>query len=102
MRRALLGTLEGDRVRCGLCPHACLIAEGGRGWCGARGVEDGELRALTYGLVSSIAVDPIEKKPVFDYWSRRSTCSRWGASAAPCGVATVRTGRSFEAPRSMT
>lgn len=68
MHEALLGTAEGDRIRCGLCPHACLIAEGARGWCGARGVEDGELHALTYGLVSSIAVDPIEKKPVFHYF----------------------------------
>jgi pyruvate formate lyase activating enzyme len=67
MHDALLGTAEGDRVRCGLCPHLCLIAEGDRGWCGARGVEGGKLRAYTYGLVSSIAVDPIEKKPVFHY-----------------------------------
>ena len=64
---ALLGTAEGDKVRCGLCPHDCLIAEGTTGWCGARGVVDGRLRALTYGLVSSIANDPIEKKPVFHY-----------------------------------
>jgi len=67
MHDALLGVAEGDRIRCGLCPHRCLIAEGDRGWCGARGVVDGVLRALTYGLVSSIAVDPIEKKPVFHY-----------------------------------
>ncbi len=67
MHDALLGTAEGDRIRCGLCPHACLIAESGRGVCGARGVVDGRLRALTYGLVSSAAVDPIEKKPVFHY-----------------------------------
>jgi pyruvate formate lyase activating enzyme len=67
MHDALLGEAEGDRIRCHLCPHACLIGEGARGWCGARGVEGGKLRALTYGLVSSIAVDPIEKKPVFHY-----------------------------------
>lgn len=67
MHDALLGSTEDGRIRCGLCPHACLIAEGDRGWCGARGVVDGELRALTYGLVSSTAVDPIEKKPVFHY-----------------------------------
>jgi pyruvate formate lyase activating enzyme len=67
MHDALLATPEGDRVRCGLCPHACLIAEGARGVCGARGVVDGRLRALTYGLVSSIAPDPIEKKPVFHF-----------------------------------
>jgi pyruvate formate lyase activating enzyme len=64
---ALLGTAEGDRIRCGLCPHVCLIAEGAHGICGARGVVSGTLRALTYGLVSSAAVDPIEKKPVFHY-----------------------------------
>ena len=67
MHDALLGVAEGDRIRCGLCPHRCLIAEGDRGWCGARGVVEGQLRALTYGLVSSIAVDPIEKKPVFHF-----------------------------------
>jgi pyruvate formate lyase activating enzyme len=64
---ALLATPEGDRIRCGLCPNDCLIAEGGRGICGARGVVDGALRALTYGLVSSVAADPIEKKPVFHF-----------------------------------
>lgn len=67
MHEALLGEAEGERVRCGLCPHNCLIAEGKTGVCGARGVVDGRLRALTYGLVSSIALDPIEKKPVFHY-----------------------------------
>ncbi len=67
MHDALLGTAEGDRIRCGLCPHNCLIAEGARGWCGARGVEVGMLKAYTYGLVSSMAIDPIEKKPVFHY-----------------------------------
>jgi len=64
---ALLATAQGDRIRCGLCPNDCLIAEGARGICGARGVVGGTLRALTYGLVSSIAADPIEKKPVFHY-----------------------------------
>lgn len=67
MHDALLWELEGERVRCRLCPNACLIAEGARGVCGARGVIDGTLRALTYGLVSSVAADPIEKKPVF-HW----------------------------------
>ena len=67
MHDALLGTSEGDRVRCGLCPHSCLIAEGASGVCGARGVVGGRLRALTYGLISSAAPDPIEKKPVFHY-----------------------------------
>lgn len=68
MHDALLATPRDDgRVHCGLCPNDCTIAEGGRGVCGARGVIGGTLRALTYGLVSSIAVDPIEKKPVYHF-----------------------------------
>ncbi len=66
-REALLWRTEGDRVRCLLCPNACVISEGRRGVCGARGVVDGHLKALTYGLVSSLAADPIEKKPVFHF-----------------------------------
>jgi pyruvate formate lyase activating enzyme len=64
---ALLGTVEGDKIRCNLCPHLCLSAEGARGFCGARGVVDHKLRLLTYGVVSSVALDPIEKKPVFHF-----------------------------------
>lgn len=67
MHDALLGTMEGERVRCHLCPHLCLIAEGQRGYCGARGVVDHQLKLLTYGVVSSAALDPIEKKPVFHF-----------------------------------
>ena len=59
---------DGERVRCLLCPHACRIAEGNVGVCGVRRNEGGALVALTYGRVSSIAVDPIEKKPVFHYF----------------------------------
>lgn len=67
MHEALLQAREGDRIRCGLCPHNCLIREGGRGVCGARGVIGGSLQALTYGLVSSVAADPIEKKPLYHF-----------------------------------
>lgn len=67
MHEALLATQSGDRIHCGLCPHSCRIAEGKSGVCGVRGVRDGKLRALTYGMVSSIANDPIEKKPVYHF-----------------------------------
>jgi len=59
---------DSGRVRCGLCPWRCSIAEGHVGVCGVRRNVDGTLVALTYGLVSSVAVDPIEKKPVFHYF----------------------------------
>lgn len=68
MHEALLWRVEDGRVHCHLCPHSCRIAEGHRGVCGVRENHGGRLIALTYGEVSSIAVDPIEKKPVFHYF----------------------------------
>jgi len=65
--RADLWHAEGDVIRCELCPHACRIKAGAVGVCGVRRNEEGVLVALTYGRVSSAAVDPIEKKPVFHY-----------------------------------
>lgn len=67
-RVASLWKTEGDRAHCLLCPHSCRIPEGGVGVCGVRGNRGGRLMALTYGRISSIAVDPIEKKPVFHYF----------------------------------
>jgi len=56
---------EGGKVRCQLCPHHCLIAPGSVGICGVRRNDDGHLAALTYGVVSSLHVDPMEKKPFY-------------------------------------
>jgi pyruvate formate lyase activating enzyme len=58
---------EDGAVRCELCPHACLIKDGHTGVCGVRRNDEGVLFALTYGRVSSVAADPVEKKPVFHY-----------------------------------
>lgn len=54
-------------ARCELCHHACLIAAGKSGWCGARLFDGQELRSPWLGLFSSIAVDPMEKKPLY-HW----------------------------------
>lgn len=64
---ALLWESEGERLHCLLCPNDCRIVPGGVGICGVRENDKGRLIALTYGLVSSAAVDPIEKKPVFHF-----------------------------------
>jgi len=63
----MLWESDGERVHCLLCPHDCHIAVGKRGVCQVRENRDGRLIPLTYGVVSSLAVDPIEKKPVFHY-----------------------------------
>ena len=67
MHQAMLWEPEADRIRCGVCPHRCLITEGHVGICGVRENRDGTLWALTYARVSSACADPIEKKPVFHY-----------------------------------
>ncbi|MEW6719569.1 MAG: AmmeMemoRadiSam system radical SAM enzyme [Thermodesulfobacteriota bacterium] len=58
---------EEDAVRCGLCPHRCRIARGKAGICGVRENRGGTLYAATYGKVAAIAMDPIEKKPLFHF-----------------------------------
>lgn len=67
--------LEGDRVRCSLCPHRCLIRSGRRGICGVRENRGGVLYALNYGRVSSWAFDPIEKKPLYHFYPGSSIFS---------------------------
>ncbi|MCL2499852.1 MAG: AmmeMemoRadiSam system radical SAM enzyme [Defluviitaleaceae bacterium] len=54
-------------TRCPICPHACAIPEGGTGYCGIRTNKGGRIRSETYGIVSGIALDPIEKKPLRRY-----------------------------------
>lgn len=65
MKEAMLYEKLGDgRVRCGVCPHHCIIAEGKRGICAVRENRGGTLYALNYGKAVAVAVDPIEKKPL--------------------------------------
>lgn len=53
------------RLRCGLCPHRCQLREGQTGFCGVRSVAGGQLQTRAYGGYAGLAVDPIEKKPLF-------------------------------------
>ncbi len=66
-REALYWSTEEDRVRCRLCPHRCLIADGKAGICTVRENQGGRLVPLTYGRISSIHLDPIEKKPLYHF-----------------------------------
>jgi pyruvate formate lyase activating enzyme len=62
---ALFGERADLGVKCGLCPFRCFLPEGTRGKCRVRGNWNGRLVTLVYGQPVSLAVDPIEKKPVF-------------------------------------
>ncbi|PKM63501.1 MAG: AmmeMemoRadiSam system radical SAM enzyme [Firmicutes bacterium HGW-Firmicutes-20] len=50
-------------IECDLCFHRCKLEEGQTGFCRARRNVDGKIISLNYGRVTSIALDPIEKKP---------------------------------------
>lgn len=60
--------LADKKVRCYLCPHNCYIAPGQLGICRVRKNIDGKLYSLNYGKLSSIAMDPIEKKPLYHFY----------------------------------
>jgi len=62
------GTDRSGKLRCGLCPHNCLIADGKSGTCGVRSNRGGTLYTLIYGEVSAVAMDPIEKKPLYHFF----------------------------------
>ncbi len=49
---------------CGICPHRCRLEEGQVGFCGARVCRNGAIVDDNYGWLTSIALDPIEKKPL--------------------------------------
>jgi len=57
-------TLADGRVECTVCPRACRLREGQRGFCFVRRCEGGEVVLTTYGRSSGFCVDPIEKKPL--------------------------------------
>lgn len=52
------------RARCDVCPHGCELKDGQLGFCRARRCENGVVRDESYGRVTSLALDPIEKKPL--------------------------------------
>ncbi|MDR2477695.1 MAG: AmmeMemoRadiSam system radical SAM enzyme [Treponema sp.] len=58
---------EGGLVRCGLCPRRCAIPSGDFGVCGVRGNKNGRGIIPFYGFTSALAVDPIEKKPLYHF-----------------------------------
>ncbi len=60
--------INNKMVNCNLCSHRCRkIAESKRGICGVRENRKGKLYSLVYNKVIARSVDPIEKKPLFQF-----------------------------------
>lgn len=68
MKECLLyETKDNHLVRCKACSHFCIINEGKRGICGVRKNIKGKLYSLVYGKAIGLAIDPVEKKPLFHF-----------------------------------
>lgn len=76
MKEALLyKQIKDNFVQCRLCSHFCMIKTGKKGKCGVRVNKDGKLYSLVYGKPVSLAVDPIEKKPLYHFLQKTKTYS---------------------------
>ena len=60
--------IDMDKKICEICPHHCRLAVGEVGRCRARINDGGKVTALNYGAITSIALDPIEKKPLYRFF----------------------------------
>ena len=67
MEAAFYESMDENRVRCNLCHHQCKIKESKRGICGVRENRGGKLYSLVYGKIIAEHIDPIEKKPLFNF-----------------------------------
>lgn len=52
------------KIKCRVCPNYCNLSEGQIGVCRARSNKDGNMVPINYGHITSLALDPIEKKPL--------------------------------------
>ena len=67
--------LPDGRVQCDLCPRDCRLHEGQRGMCFVRKMEGGRMVLTTYGRSSGFCVDPVEKKPLNQFYPGTSILS---------------------------
>jgi len=104
MKEAAYYEKRGDgKVHCHLCPHQCVIADGKTGLCRVRRNQGGTLYSEIYEQVTSIAMDPIEKKPLYHFHPGTSIlsigtrgcnfacpfCQNWGISQADASTSAL-------------
>lgn len=67
--------LNDDRVQCTVCPRNCILKNGQEGFCHVRKNENGEIILTTYGYNTGLSIDPIEKKPLYQFYPKSSVLS---------------------------
>ncbi len=102
---------ESGKIECRLCPAHCKLGEGKYGICGSRFVQDGALMTDNYGELVTLAIDPIEKKPLYHFFPGSSivstgangcnfkclNCQNWAISQEKTRTTSVEPGRVVEA-----
>lgn len=95
-KEAILYDKVGKSLNCKICERRCIISQGKTGFCEMRENDAGKIYTLNYAAASSVAVDPIEKKPLFHFYPgsmvfslgsvgcnfRCKHCQNWGISQA--------------------
>ncbi len=66
---------DDGRLRCELCPHRCRLKNGQRGRCFLRVAENDEIRLSAWGRTTGLALDPIEKKPLYHFFPSSTVLS---------------------------
>jgi len=60
--------LDDQRLACDLCPRGCVLRPGERGFCFVRQHQEGQVVSTTYGRSTGFCIDPIEKKPLNQFF----------------------------------
>lgn len=61
-------TQKDNKIQCNICPRDCILKEGQAGFCQIRKNIGGEIVMTSYGYNTGLAVDPIEKKPLYHFY----------------------------------
>jgi pyruvate formate lyase activating enzyme len=61
-------TLKDNITQCLVCPRNCRLANYQRGFCFVRQNIDGEITLTAYGKTTGLAIDPVEKKPLYHFY----------------------------------
>jgi pyruvate formate lyase activating enzyme len=69
-------------MKCSVCFHHCELTEGQKGFCRARLMKNGTIIDANYGLLTDLSLDPIEKKPLREFYpgSYILSCGSYGCN----------------------
>ena len=67
--------LNNNKVQCKICPRECALKEGQRGFCYVRKNKNNQIVLETYGYNTGLAIDPVEKKPMYHFYPNTGVLS---------------------------